>query len=64
MHLEHENVSIFISRNHSVKPHEHDFLELAYVSRGEAELYETIEKIQQGLERMVQQIFDAIHTLA
>ena len=37
MHLEHENVSIFISRNHSVKPHEHDFLELAYVSRGEAE---------------------------
>ena len=37
MHLEHENVSIFISRNHCVKPHEHDFLELAYVSRGEAE---------------------------
>lgn len=34
------------------------------LSRGEAELYETIEKIQQGLERMVQQIFDAIHTLA
>ena len=34
------------------------------LSRGEAELYESIEKIQQGLERMVQQIFDAIHTLA
>ena len=34
------------------------------LSRGEAELYETIDKIQQGLERMVQQIFDAIHTLA
>ena len=34
------------------------------LSRGETELYETIEKIQQGLERMVQQIFDAIHTLA
>ena len=36
-HLEHENVSIFISHSPIVRPHEHDFLELAYVSYGSAE---------------------------
>ena len=32
--------------------------------RGEQELYATLEDIQKGLERMVQQIHDAIFTLA
>ena len=34
------------------------------LDRGESELYDTLEKIQQGLDRMVQQIYDAIFTLA
>ncbi len=33
-------------------------------ARGETELYDTKEKIQAGLDRLVQQIYDAIHTLA
>ena len=32
--------------------------------RGESRLYETTEQIQAGLENLVQQISDAIHTLA
>lgn len=32
--------------------------------RGEEEIYDTIEKVQRGLERTVQQIYDAIFTLA
>lgn len=34
------------------------------LDRGESDLYDTLEKIQQGLDRMVQQIYDAIFTLA
>ena len=34
------------------------------VERGEPVLYDTIEKIQAGLNRLVQQIYDAINTLA
>lgn len=49
------------------KPMESFFVDLATdafrASRGEAELYETVEKIQGGLTRAVQQIYDALFTL-
>ncbi len=48
-------------------PSESFFVDLATdayrLDRGETELYDTIEKIQAGLEKMVQQIYDAIFTL-
>ncbi len=34
------------------------------LDRGENELYTTLEEVQLGLDRMVQQIFDAIFTLS
>lgn len=33
-------------------------------ARGEAEIYATVEQVREGLERMVQQIFDALFTLS
>ena len=34
------------------------------LDRGEAEIYDTVEKVQTALERMVQQVYDAIFTLS
>ena len=49
-------------------PAESFFIDLATdpfrIERKEVELYDTLEKIQNGLERLVQQISDAINTLA